>query len=784
MIDRYRYAEGRLGVVELNVPKIDREIAALALLCLVRRKSAGILYPFPESDFSILPLLGPLAHLLVGVPGYFVLVSRSYDWKEVYGKVRRSESEGRGESLRYLHPFGAVGMDGRIISHATSLDSTKKTNIVFSRASSLSSLVWNDEIRGLVVDVGPPRARIDSRRIADLVDMASAHSIPWVVIFCNPSCSVRGIIEERGIGILSWQCGPEVDETDVSSQASAAHPVVGLDFNGSYEVWSSKIRMAKSMPRVELLELEDTSELSQELKELNLDLYSLLRSANLGSSGLAEQNLLAFASFLESRVRTLWTRKVDFNRAALQSYCGEALESSLQRFSQTSRQLYERNAKVAIKAIAFADRYDRVLKMLDITNTSKSKQVEHIIRHHDSPEMFVFLNYGRIPQKAFSVFSEFCGSDKTKILSASAKNLSLIPRVEKIFLPGYPLFTNAYLLATSSTPDIVVVCYPWETSILKSRVSALENQRAVWVSNSKTLLRNILTGESMAVPTRSTTLGELAEITTVETHRERGTSMSVTGDGFSYRDLVDFLEVGERPESDILPQCVSGIREYRDAGTESKWLITTDQGRLYVNETRKMTVVSLTYSDQIEPGKTGIGDIIMVGKDFNPRPMSDYVWDLMAMKGISKEGAIWREWKRRLKEFVDTHPGEDSESVLERLKELGTCDIQTPQAVYAWLSSDDLIGPQRKDTIMCIGKLLDANSAECELWWASILQVRSALHSAYSHLWKLVKYHASSLAAGDSEDVLVSPELDIWLSDLAELVSFARVISQPQHLPG
>jgi hypothetical protein len=779
MIDKYHFLEGRASVFELGVPSIDKEIVSLILLCLVKKKSVGVLYPFPESDYAILPLLGPLAHLLVRKPGYFVLISRSCDWKSVYSRMQKSDSEGHGDSLKFLHPFGTVGMDGEIVSYATSWDSTYKTNIVFCRATSLSPLVWDDKIQGLVIDVGSPAARLDSRKLEDLIAMASSHQVPCVVIFSNPNSYVQHVLSNNGMGILTWRCDrAEEDRRPASVPSAIPSTTVAQDFTESYRKWSEKIRESGNMPEIAVTRIEDSGEMAQELKELSLDLHSLLASVGRDSCGLGEQSLCALASFLELRVRTLWTRKVDLNRAALESYAGETFESALQRFSQLSRQLYERNARVATKAITFADRYGRVLKLLEFENTPKSKFIEHRLKGLDGSSVLAFMNYGRIPQKAFNIFIDFINPSATGFLSASPKNLSLMPRADKMILPGYPLNTSAYILAAASTPFIEVICYPWEIQLLGDRIRSLEQNKLAWASNTRRVLGQISGGGNVTIPP-----SPAAQISGIETYQAAGTSGPTSSAGFSYRDLVDYLELGETPENAALPQRSETDCEYRDTGFETKWLITTDRGRLYVNESRRITVVSMTYSEQLEPSKVNIGDVIMVGKDFNPRPMSDYVWDIMAMKGLSREGAIWREWKRRLKEYVDSHPSEDSQSILEKLRELGCSSIETPQAVYNWLSSDDLIGPQKKETVMRIGELLGASSSEGELWWASIRQVRSALHSAYSQLWKLVKYYASSLAAGEAEDLLVSPELDIWLSDLANLVTFARVNSHPQRLP-
>jgi len=46
----------------------------------------------------------------------------------------------------------------------------------------------------------------------------------------------------------------------------------------------------------------------------------------------------------------------------------------------------------------------------------------------------------------------------------------------------------------------------------------------------------------------------------------------------------------------------------------------------------------------------------------------------------------------------------------------------------------------------------------------------------------LTRHYASNIMMGEADDIRISPELNIWLSDLAELISFAKVISAPQRI--
>lgn len=779
-MERYCHFGDDGNACRLAIPQIDREIASLIVLCLMEKRSAGLLYPFPESDFSILPLLGPLAHLLVGTPGYHVLASRSCDWKEVYKKIGKNQTCQRDEQLRFLHPYGTVGMNGQIVSHATSRDSTRKVNIVFSRASSSAPLVWNDDIRGIIVDVGPPRARLSARRVNELLNLSISHNVPCVVIFNNANSAARHLLDENRIEILSWrkERESEVAQPDVENTKMAAH---SGDFPDTYHSWSSKIRSGECNRPVRILEIADSDEMTDGLQELNARLSSLLASSQPNSARHLEESILAYASFVESRARTMWTTKSDYDRAASESYCGESMEASSIRLDRMSRELYSQNARVATEAIRFSDQYRRVVKVLDSVDTAKSRYVERNIRSEQIEPSQCLLNYGRIPQKASNIFLERCCLEKARPSCSSSHNLSSMPNGACILLPGYPLYANCSLLFTASAQQTTVLCYPWEIPILKRRIEHMCRCAATWHSNTVAFLQKIASPQSVdqgRVCGDGFSDPDLISVETSERFGRRdGPPTNVT-----LRDLYDFLELGERPESEVMTPSSESVQRYTDVGSNPKWLVTTDQGRLLVSEDRKLTVVCHTYTEACLPANIRVGDVIMVGKDFNPRPMSDYVWDIMAMRGLTKEGAIWREWKKRLREYVESRPGEDSRTVFESLRELGSCGIETPQAVYAWLNSDDLIGPQSKDTIMCLGKLLGATQAECELWWASIRQVRSALMSAYSHLWKLARYHASHLASGDSEDVIVSPELDIWLSDLSELVTFARVISQPQYM--
>jgi hypothetical protein len=743
-------------------------------MCIIEDISAGILLPCPESDYSILPLIGPLAHLLVGKDGYFLIYSKTANWPEIYEKLCKSPSTERWEHLKSLHPYGILGSDGNIKNFANRRDSTLKYNIVFSRLRGESELKPDARLRGVIVDTGPPRNRLEIEKFRDFIEHAERENVPIVILLSNVKGPYAKELVDRRFPIYCNRMesgGPE--EKYLRPQG------IGIvyeqeDFLSTYQKYSKKVRNQGEGPDISFVSIPGASSLCDLYDSLNALLISIDREA---PTPLVSR-VAAYASHLESIIRNMWTTINIYNKASQQYFKGEPLYTACNRFQILARRLYENNVTAGPKAIDFQSKLLNCVDILEHESTPKSVWLEQTLDlHKESDHNLVFCNYGRAQQIALNVALEPHISAGKTVYSVTPYNFSKMYPQEEMIFSGVPLNAQTFALFTSTAKRICVLCYPWEEAALHRRVSLYRDEMRKAVCS-----RDAFIGAALNRPIKPSFVKGIdgqVKIPGKKSSLPKGIGERQAPAVIEVGTLLDHLEKGEAPggENDH-----GAKRIYNDSGTGTRWLIKTDGGNLFLSEDRSMIVVHRTYTDQKPPALLAVGDIILVGRDFNPRPMADYVWDILARRGLAKEGAVWHLWKMRLKEHLESNPTEDYRTVFNSLKEIGEKGIETPAAVYAWLNSKDLIGPHRKETLTNIGKLLGANQVEIDIWWASICQVRSVLRSAYMHLWRLTRHYASNIMMGEADDIRISPELNIWLSDLAELISFAKVISAPQRI--
>lgn len=770
IMDRYKYLDGADEVLELNIPATDKEMSALALLNIIKGQSCGIFYPYPESDYCILPLLGPLAHNLVGKNGFYIVMSRSANWSDIYGRIRKNATDETSGLLRHLHPYATLGVDGRPVNQARAKDSTMVHHLVFSRWKTELNEDCKNHLKGVIIDTGPPRCKVDSFLLEELVIRSKVECYPIIVIFFNPNGSVPRILVKHNIGIVAC---PRITNgfTDFSSP--------GIDIQSTccpydevqsrYLHYCQKVRSSDNYPDIEIVKLHG----NDILRELNEGLQKLLYGINEEKATAQERALAAYSSYTESIIRNCWTKIGHYEEAASSSFGAETLNAATIHIGRMSRKIYENNSKLGLFGIEFEGMLEKALSNLKTEGSEKSIWLEKQINTSDKSKEKLFYNYGRIQQKALNIFIDPYSNEGWQIKSISPYNLSYLDKVEELLIPGTPLHSQTFVLRNISAKKVIVLCYPWEEDAVANKLLAYDKKVSIWGENT-----NLFLGSSERQSGDRQESGNLAHKTAIVRQGSEIAKRSTQSSTIEIGSLLDYLEIGENPDEKGR-ESTERNRTFKDIGNSAKWYIKTDLGDMYLNANRRLTTVFQTYSLPKYPNELIIGNVILVGSDFNPRPMSHYVWDILARKGVIKEGALWGEWKRKLREFCETHPEENHHTIFERLKAAGDCRIETPSAVYCWLNSDELIGPQDKSSIMAIGNLIGAGKTECNMWWASIEQVRSALRSAYAQLWRLTKHYANNLASGMPEDILLSEELNIWLSDIGELVTFAKVIMEP-----
>ncbi len=770
ILEIYDHLKGD-DLIRLPIPHEDMELAAMVLLKTMDGESAGFVYPHLESNYCLLPLLGPLAHLYVGCEkNHVIFFSRGRSWTDFYEALSRN-APGKwrySHTIKSMHPHSHIGINGNYRSDVkVRKDRTDKVRLVFSKTYKFLEREPKKGLEALIVDSGPPRYSLSEERFKNFLSYSEEHDIPLLVLMNNPYGPIYRKMDDLGVPIYGIKNHKRnvYDEEYLENLKCCVGD--GSTLLKNYGMWSNYILKSVLDKDIKIVETDCPSE----IKSLHEILLRIREAIPEKGKNVPMLKMISLSSYVDSVIRTLWFPRKDYEIVSSKNRWGEKLDTQQQHISRLSTEIYESNAELGNLGIDFAQKLRDVLDFLKGDQPTKVIRAERIVNEDDGKT--VFLNYGKIPSMAHKNFLKRTGLfDGARVLHPG--DLDGRIRFQKIIMPGYPLYSQLYLLNTISTNNLEIWCYPWEVEVVKKRFENLLKRRNELDSNS----RSYLSGK--VVQKWSSNKDPKRRGVKIKTRKGKASS-SVGAKKFEDINVPSLLDKLERGYSPDLIGGESNGRVYEDSGSGDKWRVETDLGTLKLLEERNLTVVHHTYSVRKNVRELEPSDIIMVGKDLNPKSMEEYVWEILERKGISHEHGFWREWLIRLEEYLEENPNKDYRDVFKEMKETEKCTLETPNAVYSWLH-EDIMGPSTKGTLEALGEVLGVDKEEVDYWEASIEQVRSAKASAFKHLWKLCRSYSHRLAEGIVDDVLISEEYNIWLSDLEEMISFAEVLSKPKKI--
>lgn len=757
----------------ISVPFQDQEIAVKVLTNIGEGRNCMVVSNSYNNSFSPYPLLITARPLLREFDYYpFLVIGGKAVWKSILESVYRHGDTGN-HPLSSEHRFPDVSQ----VSHTTNGIGRKrigkKQKWIFS--GFMNSDQWDTlgNISLIVVDlVSDASDDPDQSSIMEILQYSTEHRVPVVFYLDNPWDQIYKYLSEKGLTQVysntsesseGREWGKNLKTDTVISQDPAL-----ADFIKGYRTRVSNLRKNTGKRHITIQILNDDSILASiiskknkafnmlsgneediaitKVKRISQKITSLTLS-ELGWTGhprgdkmVAE---LAIPSMLTYLYRLIWVQGigdefreaiVDFGdsvRAFVDFYFDLPTQKGLELLDMINEVTQSGNSCTVV--VASDELEDEYTSLLEING----------IRGVDVRSYFT-LRGSKEPDTAIFVDPPFGWSTNRLMLSS-----------ENVIILSYRYQAKA---ARNSTENVV--------NFIKSSSSKQgEGVDREGVSDDSNLIDVKVSGNVTEVSSKG------REGTGKKSDMEMELDDSIVpefNESWSGTDFDDF-------EEDIDDQTVEqydGIESQ-----EARYLIETESGPVRVPESRKIPTIRSGRTFMASPKNIWPGDIILVSKDFNPRPLSDYVWYIMKRAyGISREAHPGDEWRRKLKDYRDAHPEMTKSDILEQLKKMGDTTIMTTVALYEWLDYNEVIGPKSPGTVLAIARLTGCED-RYEDWLRGIRDIRSLHNKLMKHLWKIAKFNIKRLRRGayDTENFYLDRKLKISISDLSKLMTFAEV---------
>lgn len=720
--------------------------------------SQAIYFPFSSSTNFIPSFLGVLAHSFVERDDYpnAVVVTRNGFLTDMYDRIEDSD----GIRLKFWHPRGEIGKDGRIFTTHNKRSLSKSYRLLFVRPENIPVVESLENIEAIALDLTSINRyqnaisdwlkvrELSERRTIPLLIWYDGSSQGFLSSFVNSRMAIRSF--PRSIFKYPWRARDHCKNSEVELGKRR-----NLDIRG-YPLWLEKTSSSRNFPLIRYVESKD----EVLLRVLHDDLKEIFLEGRRCEDGSRFLSNYSSAVILESIIRGLAVPSSMLDAALAASFGPGTLGERIQGLSLASKRIYEISPCVGIKFLDYADTLESISRVLRERATNKTQDLVDFLKSDkpDKPEVLIVRTQSeKIAYSSFIASLELNSNNTMRV--ETVRDMENGGSINRALITSVPTNWCNLLFNTSSAAELIFLCYPWESLYLSSRLRASLHNYSFWC-----IERNI---------------GARPKIVSDRTNTRQEERLSVKVENI---DPVEYF-LGFNPHVRTIERLIED--EYTESITLRKYSyvdksedgvkikIITELGTMEVRDQRKLTIVREKESLTVSAGEILPGDEILVGRDFAPHPMSEYVWEIMEKLLPVGAGAAWRKWKILLRDYLERHISMNYKDLFVELKQKGA-SIETPVAVYEWMHDDDLIGPRDKKTMQAIASLLDTPDEELAIWWASIKQVRSTLHSLYSNLWKLARSYGGKSTYED-RDVTINKELNITLSDIANLVVLTKV---------
>lgn len=761
----------------VSVPKLDIEIAIEALCKSKEGKSIAVYSPFYETNYMPYPLIISAQELLFGYDSSsFLVIGGKREWQVVLKSAYCHGTIGNHSLLKY-YSFSDIANLKFKDSGLTKRYSGKLVRWIFS--GFFNSNLWSQlsDIALIVVDLvtgNPPK--LDKEDIEAILLYASKGSIPAIFFLKSPLDKVAVYLSELGVEITHYS--KELPKLNHFETAPIFNHHTQNDelstFLTDYNLRSYKIDKNGIKKRIEIMVTTEECKLKK--------IYSKLLKLKIS---IKENDSNSYGSHVYYLGRKLFDAVMEFTGAVKTDFGSKfdwlthPLGSARATFSDAIWNLSELSKDIASDLI---ETVDSIMREFETTPTPKGETLLDLLRSYDNGNKNPIV-LGKNQALSEFIKSEFSESKyiSTRII-IPPEHLDKAPNADILVMLNPVYGKDKVKLLTSCTNKIVLIIYPWQ---LKVTLKSIDEVRTLLCSNGKDL-------KSMPVfkmDARTDESGDFIEVSTIsigpsppiiDNERELG-DIKTNGE-LNDGEFDDLLELKDDDMDDEDFSYFSSVKTKDSDYNIQRWMVSIKNIEVPIPENKKIVIIRDDDTYLTTPSRLQIGDRILITKDFNPRSLSDFVWELMERKfNIRRKIHPGNEWREKLKQYIARNPGITYQQIFEKLKTYGKIGIKTSTSIYLWLESEDIIGPLDIATLEAIAKLVNLPGKVKE-WQDGIKFIRSRHRRLIRHLWQVFKYNASELKDKSDEDYVVDPVLGIKISELSKLVAFAIVTGTPRKI--
>ena len=758
----------------ISVPKVDIEQSVMAL-CRARQGKSSVIYsPFYESSYLPYPIIISARKLLFGVKNSsYLIIGGKVQWGKVLKNVYCHGNVGNHALSKYysFRDISSLAKGGR----ASNRKSYRNVRWVLS--GFFNSDLWKrlERISMVVVDmVTGDTPKLDITDLETILGYSRRHSLPVVFFLKNTMEKVADYLQENGVEILY----PPIEQSKPISifkpqlYSHHTHDDELNEFLTNYNLRSYKIAKNGHNKAIQVRITEDNRYIG-EFYQKYLKLSSSIRMFDNNSYG---KRVSFFARMLYNNVME-FTGNVDTNQYGRFDWLTRPIGANRVRFSDMVWNLSEPSRNIAMELI---DEVDAIMKNFQTELTPKGESLKELLLGYKAQNKTVILLGEESALNGFlrNIFPEE-SSFIEQLLVAPDQLMNAHP-VDIIVLLDPVYGMNKTKLLTSCSSNIIILNYPWQVGVTKKSIEEVKDfllgrRSSLKEATKETKDKPVDLIEVSFTDSSNQTKQDEKEVL-VETHRET----SIYDPIFSESNDLFAEDSEEDIDEDFSSlNAISGSNESYEL---PKWIVPIENKEVEIPENRKIVLVKENRSYLIKAQGLMPGDRILITNDFNPKSLSDFVWEIMERKlGIKRKTHPGNEWREKLKPYLIEHPGTTYTQIFEKLKQIRNIGIMTPTAIYLWLESYDIIGPHDLETLEAIAKLVNSE-AKLKDWWEGIQYIRMRHRRIIRHLWKVFAYSVKELKEKSEEDYVVDQNLGIKISEISRLVRFAKITGTPRKV--
>ncbi len=744
----------------ISIPEPDIEQTVSALCLLKEGKSCAVYSPFYESRYSPYPMIISAVYLLSNTTYSYLVIGGKKEWEVVLNNVYRHGNIGNHPLMKYYR-FKDI-----LKSNSLNPDTTRRKQSYRVRwllSSFYQDDLWDqlEDIALIIVDLTSGNSpRFDKTGIEGIMNYSSNSSIPAVFFLKNPLDSISRYLKESGVELVT----PKIEMKDIQPHETPTVPIPNSSnyelnsFLKQYDLRSYKISKNGIKKKIEIIYIED----QDKFRELYNKFNNFLSSLNINRDD-------SYVKYVKSLGRSLLNEAMEFtgavntNTSVKFEWLTHPLGTSRDRFNDAIWMLNEEATESAKEVI---DVIDSIMREFESKVTPKGTNLAVTVN--------AFLNENKTvrvlgKRDALSPFLQHVLPYDSQYI----QNMIVPPdQLESADPADILIFLNpvcgreSMKLLTSCAEKLIIINYPWEK---KNTLCSTEKiRKLIEIKDSDENFIEVK--DSGDISSNQPVNEQYSEI-----KKENVPSIP------QFYDFDDDLPDNEEEEEENFIDFAAVFGKDGDY-TVQKWIVPIQNREVIMPGNRQIVLIKDNETYTGIPSQLKPGDVILISKDFNPKSLSDFVWEIMEKKyGIRRKTHPGNQWREKLKEYIFKHPGITYPQILEKLNENGNIGISTAAAIYLWLESDTIIGPFSNGTLEAIASLVGSKEKINE-WKRGIQEIRQKHRRLSIYIGYLSRYNATNLKEKNNEDDIVVPELNIRLSELSKLVQFASVTGYPRKM--